>query len=176
MTDFLIFRTVPVTEFAFPLDFVVQRPPQILPIQIADRFSPKHPFLFGDVVFPELPSMFEHPLEYPAMGGHKAVSVECKSVCGENFLDIGRCLVTLCGIVGAGCPSGLAVIIGVKHLPDLINGDVALNVALRHIQQILRRLQTVNLLKADGCLPVGGTLPCRWLNLPDIFVKILLPH
>lgn len=54
----------------------------------------------------------------------------------------------------------------------LVNGNIAFDVSDCRLQQILRRIKTIDILQADGGLPDPGFFPAVRFVLLYIFIKI----
>ena len=102
---------------------------------------------------------------------NEIVRSEIEGFFGKDFRDSGGNLVGLLSTLINFAYGSFRLIIVVKKLFDFIDGDVSIDVLFCCLNQIIRRLQTIHILKADGSLPRIRLLSLRRGTSFYVFIK-----
>ena len=97
---------------------------------------------------------------------------EIEGLFGQNFRDSGGNLVGFLSTLITYASGFFRLIIVVNKLLDFINGNVALDVLFCCLYQIIRRLQAIHILKADGGLPCIRLFLLRRVASFYVFIEI----
>ena len=116
--------------------------------------------------------MFHHALKDSAVHGNIPFGAEVKRSGGKDFRDVGRDLVSLLLFIVIWFVMGLRLVVGLYQFAGLVDVDLALDMLAGSLVQIVRCLQAIHCLQADGSLPNRGFFPLFWLALANILVKV----
>ena len=111
-------------------------------------------------------------LEQSTVNSQQIIGGERERLLGQNLGYACRNLVSLlCALVVKVLSDIFGLVVGVEHILDLVDSNIALDMLHRSLDKIFRRLQPIDILKTYRRLPrIGFCLLIR-LTLNYIFVK-----
>ena len=161
-----------VTEFLFLCKIIRKRLFHHERRRIVDRITVQHPFSLRKFHIANLSGMGEHILEKPAVQSDIIFRRKTESRRIYRLIDSARNLVRLFSVLWLIMPL-LCFVVGINDLPHLHLGYLALDVALRGVEQQVGDLQAVNILQANGGSPPVSPLALVRLSGNKIFVKVV---
>ena len=172
MGDKPVLRQSLVTEIALLLQVIIHSPLQILPIQIADTVTVKHPLLLRNIIPAHLSCMLENACKNPAVYSHISLGTEIKRMRRKHLGDIRGHLVRFLLPVLIRFPARLRQVIGINQAAGFIDGNLPLDMPACRVLQVIGRGQAVHRLQPDGCTPSVCPLLPAGFPLLHVFIKI----
>ena len=173
--DDLIHREVLIGKLLLFREVIFQSRPQLRGTAIEDGRAIQHPFFLRDVVIPNAACVRIDAGEQLSVNGKIFIRCEAERSLGQERSDSGRDLVGLLRAV-LRITGRILFVIGLQERIGLFKGYLALDIADGGMHQIIRCLQPVNCLQANGRMPSIALVPLVRLRLSEVFFERIVVH